>query len=578
MRLYRRLLRYLQPYTGQFVTALAFMLVVALTTAGAALLVRNILDDIFIRQDERLLWYLPGIIVGLYLVKGFSQYMQSYSMKKIGQSIVRDLRSELFAHLQKLSLSFFHKHPTGSLISRFVNDILLVQESVTMALASLLRDSLTILCLIGVIFYRDWRLALVAVVVLPAAVLPLLRFGRTSRRVGKKSQVQIGEISTIVHENVTGAKVVRAFTMEEAEIDRFNRENSRLYRLYLKMKRVEALSPAVMEVLGSLGVAGVVLFGGYQVIHRSMTPGTFFSFLTALLLLYEPIKRLASVNNRIQEALAASDRIFSVLDTEPEIGEMEGALELQGVTGGIEFRDVAFSYDREEVLQGVNLNVRTGEKVAIVGSSGAGKSTLVNMIPRFYDPTAGSLLINGRDIREYTLPSLRRQIAVVTQETILFNDTIAANILFGRPGADRKEIVAAAVAAHAEDFISSLPEGYETTVGERGMMLSGGERQRICIARAFLKNAPILILDEATSALDSESEMIVQAALSNLLEGKTALIIAHSFATVLQADRIVVIDGGRIADGGTHDELMGRSGLYRKLYELQFKERPSEGR
>ena len=573
MRLYRRLLRYLKPYLGQFVAALFFMVVYSAATAGVPFFVKDIIDEIFISKNRQQLWFWPALIVGLFFIKGGAQFIQSYNMKKIGQAVVRDLRSELFAHMQKLSLSFFHRHPTGGLISRYINDILLVQESVTLALASLIRDSMTILCLIVVIFYRDWHMSLIGVVVLPVALFPILRFGKTSRRVGKKSQVQIGELSTIVHENVTGAKVVRAFTMEEAESTRFDQENQRLYKLYLKMKKVEALSPAVMEFLGSFGVAGVILYGGYQVIYRDMTTGTLVSFLMALMFLYEPIKRLASVNNKIQEALAASDRIFSILDTEPEIQDGEGARTLAGVERQVEFRDVSFSYGRESVLEGVNLKVETGEKVAIVGSSGGGKSTLVNLIPRFYDPQSGGVLIDGHDIREYTLASLRRNIAVVTQETILFNDTIAANRLYGRPGAGREELIEASRAAHADDFIAALPQGYETNVGERGLMLSGGERQRICIARAFLKNAPVLILDEATSALDSEAAKIVQEALANLLEGKTAFIIAHSFATVLQADRIVVIDGGCIADGGTHDELMGRSGLYRRLYELQFKER-----
>jgi subfamily B ATP-binding cassette protein MsbA len=572
MKLYRRLLRYLLPYLRRFLYALFFMCVVAATTAGAALLVRNVLDDIFISRDEKMLWILPGAIIVLYLVKGWATYVQSYAMKKIGQAVVRDLRGELFAHLQRLSLAYFHRHSTGSIISRFVNDILLVQESVTMALASLLRDTVTIAALIGVIFYRDWRLATIAVFFLPLAVYPLTRFGRTSRRVGKKSQKKVGVLSTILHENVTGAKVVRAFNLQDYEKNRFDGQNQRLYDLYVKMKRIEALSPAVMEGLGSFGVAGVVLFGGYQVIHGDMTPGTFFSFMTALLLLYAPIKRLASVNTRIQEALAAAERIFSLLDTEPEADDAPGGAVLPPIREEVRFRNVTFRYDRDQVLSGIDFTVRLGEKVAIVGSSGAGKSTLVNLIPRFYDPSEGAVLLDGRDIREYSLASLRSRIGLVTQETILFNETILSNIAQGNLSATREEIEDAARAAHAHDFISALPQGYETVVGERGLMISGGERQRVCIARAILKNAPILILDEATSALDSQSEKIVQEALANLLQGKTAFIIAHSFGTVIQADRILLLDGGEIVQEGRHRDLLEKSPLYRKLYELQFRD------
>jgi len=572
MELYRRLLRYLGPYQRQFFLALFFMFIVALTTAGTALLVRPILDDIFMSKMAHMLWPLTAGIILLYVLKGWASYVQAYKMKKIGQAVVRDIRNDLFAHLQKLSLSFYHEHSTGSIISRFVNDILLVQESVTMALASLLRDSLTIICLVGVIFYRDWRLAIIAVVVLPAALYPITRFGRTSRRVGKKSQIQMGALSSILHESATGAKVVRAFTMEEGEIKRFRAENGRLYSLYLKMKRVEALSPAVMEILGSLGAAGVVLFGGYQVINETMSPGTFFSFLTAVLLLYQPIKRLATVNNRIQEALSASDRIFAILDIDPEIVDREGAAVLDSIRNGVTFSDVTFGYTGDTVLRSLELEVAVGEKVAIVGASGAGKSTLVNLVPRFYDPGEGAILVDGTDIRDVTLKSLRSLIGLVTQETILFNDTIYHNIVCGRPGATREEVEAAARAAYAHDFITSLSGGYETVVGERGLMISGGERQRICIARAILKDAPILILDEATSALDSEAASIVQDALGNLLQGKTAFIIAHSFATVLKADRIAVLDEGRIVQQGTHQELMESSPLYRRLYELQFQE------
>ncbi len=572
MSSYRKLIAFFRPYMGPFIVSLAAMAIYAASTGAAALLVKNVLDDIFIKRDGRMLRLIPVVVIGVYLVKGVAFYIHTYLMKYIGQAIIRDMRDRIYDHLMDMPLAFFTHRSTGSLMSRMLNDVTLVQYAVTNTLASVIRDPLTIIILTGVLFYRSWKLAFIALVVFPLAIYPLVRFGRSFRRITRKSQDKVGIITTLLHETIGGIKIVLAFGREEFEKQRFHEENERLFQLYLKTKRIESLAPPLMEFLGSLGVAGVVLLGGAQVIGGTMSTGEFFSFMTALLLLYEPFKRLTTVNNATQEALAAADRIFEILDTESDVREKEGAVELPRVAGRVVFRDVSFGYGRSTVLEGIDLDVAPGEVVAIVGSSGTGKSTLVSLIPRFYDVTGGSITIDGYDIREVTLGSLRSRIAVVTQETILFNDTIRNNIAYGRPEASRDEVEAAARSAYAHDFISALPQGYETNVGERGVNLSGGERQRLCIARALLADAPLLILDEATSSLDAESEMLVQKALENLMANRTTFIIAHRLGTIVHAGRIVVIDGGTISRIGSHQELIAQSEVYQKLYRIQFRE------
>jgi subfamily B ATP-binding cassette protein MsbA len=546
------------------------MLFVSAATSATAYLVKPVLDDIFFQKDLDKLKLLPLVIVGLFVFKGIFDYGQAYLMSYVGQRIIADLREKIYNHLQSLSLSFFTRNPTGVLMSRITNDVTLIQGAVTDAVTGLLKDFFTVIGLVGVIFYTDWKLAIAAVVVFPLAIYPIVNFGRKLRSYSARSQTTMGDISTILMETISGNRIVKAFNMEDYERKRFAEENQRLLGIIMKSVRVRAISHPLMETLGGLGMAFIVFYGGYNVIKGVATPGTFFSFLAALLMLYEPVKRLSGVNNAIQQGLAAASRIFEVLDTVPEIRSKPGAKALSSVPQGIEYQNVSFRYEEDWVLKNINLHIKAGEMVAFVGASGGGKTTLVNLLPRFYDVRSGRILIDGWDIRDVTVDSLRGMIGIVTQQTILFNDTVKNNIAYGKIDQPFEEIVKAAEAAYAHGFIQNLPRGYDTIIGEQGVKLSGGERQRISIARALLKNAPVLILDEATSSLDSESEIEVQKALEFLMQGRTTLVIAHRLSTVRKADRIVVINNGVIVEEGTHEELLEKEGEYRRLYLLQF--------
>jgi len=570
MNLYRRLLHFVKPYWTRLAGAMVCMLFVSAATAGSAFLVKPVLDDVFFKKDLTMLKLIPLAIVALFLLKGFFDYGQSYLMSYVGQRIIADLREKIYSHLQSLSLSFFTRNPTGVLMSRITNDVSLVQGAVTDAVTGLLKDFFTIIGLVAVIFYRDWSLAIVALVVFPLAVYPIVNFGRKLRSYSFRSQSTMGDISSILMETISGNRIVKAFNMEDYESKRFARENRNLLEIILKSVRVRAISHPLMETLGGLGIAFIVFYGGYNVIKGVATPGTFFSFLAALLMLYEPVKRLSGINNTIQQGLAAASRIFEVLDTVPEIHSKPDSKVLSSVSKGIEFENVSFKYEEDWVLKNINLRIKTGEVVAFVGSSGGGKTTLVNLLPRFYDVTAGRVLIDGWDIRDLTVGSLRSMVGMVTQQTILFNDTVRNNIAYGKIDQPFEEIIKAAEAAYAHKFIENLPKGYDTVIGEQGVKLSGGERQRLSIARALLKNAPILILDEATSSLDSESEIEVQKALEYLMQGRTTLVIAHRLSTIRRADRIVVISNGMVVEEGSHEELLERGGEYKKLYLLQF--------
>ena len=551
---------------------MACMLVVGVTTSALAFLVKPALDEIFLKRNADMLKLIPLAVIGIYLVKGTCNYFQTVLMNFIGQRIVADLRAELYRKIQLQSLAFFTKHPTGVLMSRITNDVGYIQGAVSEAVTALLKDSFTLLCLVIVIFYRDWQLAIVAMFVFPLAVYPIAKFGQKMRQIATRAQVTLGSLTSLLQETISGTRIVKAFGMEAHENKRFSVENERLFRLSLKSISINAVSSPFMEFLGGLGISAIIFYGGYQVIHGQSTPGTFFSFLTALIMLYEPVKRLTNVNNTIQQGIAGAERVFSIMDLVPEIRNRPDAVPLPRISREIEIRNVTFRYEEAPVLKNINLRIRTGEAVAFVGMSGGGKTTLVNLIPRFYDVTDGMILIDGQDIRNVTVESLRGQIAIVTQQTILFNDTVRNNIAYGDISKTEDQIVEAAKAAHAHDFILRLPKGYETVIGEQGTKLSGGERQRISIARALLKNAPILILDEATSSLDSEAEIEVQDALENLMKGRTTLVIAHRLSTIRNADRIIVLVNGEIREEGTHETLLSRHGEYSRLYNMQFME------
>ncbi len=570
MNLYRRLLELVKPYWQRLAIAMFCMVGVALCTAALPYLVQPVLDDIFIQKKAEMLKFLSIVVFLVFSVKALTEWGQTYLMSYVGQRIVAQLRQQLYDQLQSLPLSFFDRMPTGVLMSRVTNDVNLIQGAVSNAITGILKDPLTLVGLVAVMFTRDWHLSLIAMVVLPFAFFPVVKFGRMLRRISTKSQESMGDISVILPETISGSRIVKAFGMEEYEKERFNRENIKYFRYLMKSVMVRALSSPLMEFLGGIAIVFVILYGGYRVIQGVSTPGEFFSFLGALLLLYEPIKRLSRINNVVQEGVAAATRIYDILDTPPEIQDKPDAIQLPLMRRELELRDVQFRYDNEPVLKDINLKVSAGEVVAIVGVSGAGKSTLVDLIPRFYEVYDGAILIDGMDIRDVTMDSLRDQIGIVTQQTILFNDTVRNNIAYGDINKSDEEIIAAAKAANAYDFIMKMGQGFDTIIGEQGARLSGGERQRLCIARALLKNAPILILDEATSSLDSEAEMEVQRALENLMAGRTTLVIAHRLSTIKNADRIVVISNGRIVEEGRHDELMECDGEYCRLYDMQF--------
>jgi len=567
-----RILQYVKPYKSRLTIAMVCMVIVASMAGAQAYMVKPLLDEIFIKQDRTMLMLVPLGILGIFLVKGFFHYFYNYLLVKVGQSVIRDLRNLLYSHIQSLPLSFFQKKPTGELISRIISDVTLIQGAVSSILVGVLKDTCQVIFLIGVIFYQDWRMASIAMIALPLLVYPIVNFGRRHRRLSRGSQQTTAQVSNILYETITGNRIVKAFCMEKYEVGRFAKVLDKLFAIVMRDTRIGAISRPLMEFLGGIGISLVVWYGGSQVLDGKSTPGTFFSFLTALIMIYEPIKGVSSINNALQQGIAAAERVFDILDVQPEVAEKKDAIELIPVRDAIEFTDVRFRYDDyTEVLKGINLKVKAGEVLAVVGSSGGGKSTLVNLIPRFYDVSSGSLTIDGKDVRNVTFNSLRNQIGVVTQQTILFNDTVRNNIAYGNLGASEEQIMDAARAAHALDFIQHLPDGFDTVIGESGTRLSGGERQRVSIARAILKNAPILILDEATSSLDTESEHEVQQAIENLVQSRTTIVIAHRLSTIRNADRIIVIQSGKIVEEGTHDTLLPLDGVYKMLHDMQFK-------
>jgi len=568
-----RIYEAVKPYRRLLAAAMVCMLLVAGLSAAQAYMVKPLLDEIFFKQDRFMLNLVPALLVLLFVVKGLSYYGYNYLLNKAGQSVVRDLRNRIYQHVQYLPLAFFHKTPTGELISRVISDVTLIQSAVSRVLVGMLKDFFQMLGLVAIIIYMNWLLALIAMVTLPLLVYPIVQFGRKHRRLSIQNQQATAQVSNILHETITGNRIVKAFCREEYEGSRFAAILDKLFSITMKDVRVSSIAHPLMELLGGIGIAMVMWYGGTQVLNGTATPGTFFSFLTALIMIYEPVKSLSRVNSTLQQGIAASVRVFTLLDIKNDVQEKNNAYQLPMIRDVIEIKNVFFNYDDNgDVLKDINLTVKVGEVLAIVGASGGGKTSLVNLIPRFCDVRQGSITIDGHDIRDVSLKSLRSQIGMVTQQTILFNDTVRNNIAYGAFNCTEEDIIAAARAAHALDFITNLPEGFDTVIGESGARLSGGERQRISIARALLKNAPILILDEATSSLDTESEREVQKALENLMMNRTTFVIAHRLSTIRNADRIVVMQEGRIVEQGTHDTLLPLSGAYSTLYSMQFQE------
>ena len=547
------------------------MMVVAGTTAGLAFLMETILDDVFTAKSKQSLYFAASIVMSLFVAKGLATYGQTVIMSFVGQRILADLQKSMFGHLVKEDLSFFHNHSSGTLIAHFINDVEKMRGTVAGVITAIGRDSLTLIFLIGVMFYQDWLLTLASFFAFPTAILPLVKIGKKIRKVSANTQNEIGQFTTLLNETFTGIRHVKAAGMEDYEKSRASTLIEKVFKLVFRAARTKAAAYPIMETLGGTAIVIVICYGGWQVIEGTRSTGTFFSFVTALLLAYDPVKKLVNLNAQLQEGLAATERVFKILDVHPKIVDQPNALTVDEAKGNIIFENISFSYlENVPLIDKISLTIKKGQTVALVGHSGAGKTTILNLICRFFDPASGRITLDGTDIRKITMSSLRSNLALVSQDVTLFNDTIKENIAYGTKAAALLEIQKAAKHAAAHDFIMELPDGYDTMIGENGVKLSGGQRQRIAIARAMLKNAPILLLDEATSSLDTKSERAVQEALSNLMQNRTTIVVAHRLSTIQSADLIHVIDEGRIAESGNHEELLQLNGAYAKLYEIQF--------
>jgi len=570
--LYRKLLHYAWQYRWRIGISMVASLGVAGSDAAIAKLVQPFVDKLIVAGDRQMVLLVPFLVVGLSLFKGVSRYVQEYCIKTAGQLVIQKIRNALFTHTVGLSMGFFSRSQTGNLMSRILNDVAVMQATVSEVLVGVLREGVTLIALVGVAFYTDWKMAAIAFAVLPAAGGPAALIGRRIKAYARRGQTAMGLLTTVLEQTFSGIKVIKAFGTEEYERRRFLGTNEKFYSFVRKVIKYDAGSSPIIELLSALGVAGVLWFGLDRVMAGDMTQGELFSVLTAILMMYSPLKKLTRINNQIQQAMGAAERVFELLDEAPEIVDRPGAIDAGRLKGEVHLERVGFAYDAEPVLSEVTVAAHPGEVVALVGPSGAGKSTIAGLLCRFYEAGSGKILVDGYNISQLTGECLHRNIAIVDQETFLFNDTIRNNIRYGCWSASDEQVVEAARKAFADEFIVQLPEGYETEIGDRGLRLSGGQRQRLCIARAILRDAPILILDEATSALDTESEAMVQQALANLMEARTTFVIAHRLSTVMHASQIIVLERGRVVERGTHQQLLAADGLYRRLYEMQFKE------
>ena len=557
------------PYKNKLILAVFFMVIIAITTAVLAWLMDPVVNQIFIRKDTALLWYVGGAVLLSFAIKGLSTYAEAKIMANVGQSILADMQNRLFSHLILQDLAFFQSNSIGSLVSRFTTDIVMMRRVVSTGLTGLGKDTVSVFFLVILMFYQDWFLATIAFIAFPIAVIPIAFLGKRVKEATKNTQIETGNFLSFLQQAFIGIRMVKSYEMEEYQKFKASEIINKIKKYAITGDGVKAITSPLMETFGGVAVTTVIIYGGWGVINESTTPGAFFSFITALIMAYRPMKSLAGIHTQIQEGLAGAERYYKIMDTKSTIVIHKDSLPKFKLSGSISFEDVSFAYEKEEVvLKRLSFNAEKGKTTAIVGKSGSGKSTILNLLARFYDPSSGVIKIDDKDISKINIKCLRDSIAIITQDIIIFDDTVESNICFGDPSAGSDKIIEAAKSAGAHDFIKKMSHGYDTFVGERGEKLSGGEKQRIAIARAILKDAPILVLDEATSSLDPETERIVQGAMSKLRKGRTTIIIAHRLETIKDSDKIIVIDNGKVISSGTHEELISLSKEYLILYDI----------
>ncbi len=573
MDTYKRLISYVRPYMGRMIAAVVCIVLAAGGNLAVPWIIKDVIDQVLINKDMVMLNIIAAGILLIFFLRGIFFFGQTYLMSYIGQRVIIDIREAVYRQLQRLSLGYFDKRQTGAIMSSVTNDVSALQAALVESMVELVTEAMILIGSLGAMFFLHWKLSLLTLITMPLVLQAINTFGKKLRQAGRVLQARTADITAILQETISGIRVIKSFAREDYETNRFKQENFFNFRAQMKTSQLLATLTPVIEFLSAIGVTVIIWYGGLEVINGNLTSGALIAFLIYVVNLSNPVKRLSKVYGNIQKSLAAAERVFEILDTEPDIKDMPGAVDLPVVEGRVTLQQVSFAYSPGQyALREVSLEVKPGQTVAIVGPSGAGKTTIANLLPRFYEVTEGSILVDDKDIRMVTMQSLRQQIGIVPQETVLFNGTVYDNILYGRLDATEAEVIAAAKAANAHSFIDKMPDKYQTQIGERGAKLSGGQRQRISIARAILKDPRILVLDEATSALDTESEKLVQQALDKLMIGRTSFVIAHRLSTVQRADMIVVLDKGRIVEQGTHSELLASGGLYSTLYQVQFRE------